>query len=85
METATYSGWLLPAVMVVCTGVVLLFLRSLVRRLDRYEEQNKAEHANLGEKVDRVLEISVETCGYLRASRPANRMGGRARPPRALS
>lgn len=71
METATYPAWLLPAVMVVCTGVVLLFLRSLVRRLDRYEDQNKAEHANLGAKVDRVLEISVETRGYLRGFKDA--------------
>ena len=76
METATYSAWLLPVVTVASTGVVLLFLRSLARRLDRYEDQNKADHASLGAKVDRVLEISVETCGYLRGFKASQSDGG---------
>ena len=51
MESGTFSAALVSAVMVICTGVVLLYLRSLGRRLDRYEDQNRAEHAALAAQV----------------------------------
>ena len=51
MEPGTYSAVLVSAVTVICTGVVLLYLRSLGRRLDRYEDQNQLEHAALAAQV----------------------------------
>ena len=47
MGSGTYSAVFVSAVMVICTGVVLLYLQSLGRRLDRYEDQSRAEHAAL--------------------------------------
>ena len=51
MEAGTYSAMFVSAVTVICTGEVLLDLRSLGRRLDRYEAQNRTEHAALSEQV----------------------------------
>ena len=51
MELGTDSAVLVSAVMVICTGVILLYLRSLGRRLDRYEDQNQAEHTALTAQV----------------------------------
>ena len=54
MEPGTYSNVIVSAVTVICTGVVLLYLRSLARRLDRYEDQNRAEHEALGKELTDV-------------------------------
>ena len=51
METGPFSAMFVSAVTVICTGAVLLDLRSLGRRLDRYEDQNRAEHAVLSEQM----------------------------------
>lgn len=43
--------WLTSGVTGFCTGLVLLFLRSLLKRLDRLEDQNRKDHAALTAQV----------------------------------